>query len=315
MHLIECIGLHQESTSKYMHTASADDKQDPEEHRRTFWAARLFNSWISFEYGRSRVALRGITCQLPAAREGDFTREYVQLYTFSCCLDPDLLDRPGQWDDFLQQLEAFEAHHECIVLSKANLGLAAYRRLRLTSPNLQCEQVNRIISLALDGLQAARTMAERHKPWWHVANVPFQTICVFLAIDTKETLSHLANAMRVLEYVAEAFPSPSIKEALKTSRFLVRLSKRKKDQDSEVLAQILLKDAGCDPRPENLEPAVNDASDPPVVSPAKPHGPPKTTSSGEDWNLDYLNNPDFDWNRFLAQDMPAFQNIAPDGMI
>lgn len=42
---------------------------------------------------------------------------------------------------------------------------------------------------------------------------------------------------------------------------------------------------------------------------------PLTTSSGEDWNMDYLNNTEFDWNFFLSQDIPAFQNLAPDGMM
>jgi hypothetical protein len=42
---------------------------------------------------------------------------------------------------------------------------------------------------------------------------------------------------------------------------------------------------------------------------------PLTTSSGEDWNMDYLNNTEFDWNFFLSQDIPAFQNLAPDGLM
>lgn len=81
-----------------------------------------------------------------------------------------------------------------------------------------------------------------------------------------------------------------MKEALKTARFLVRLSKKKKDDDSDVLAKSLRKAIeDPDPQPENL---------------AQPFVPrnnaltetPKTNSSGEDWNLDVLNNTDFDWN-------------------
>ncbi|QIW96492.1 hypothetical protein AMS68_002010 [Peltaster fructicola] len=314
MHLIECMGLHQELSASIIYALPQEPKDDPELRRRSFWIGRMFNTWVSFEYGRSRVALRGITCHLPERREGDFTREYISLYSISCCLDPELLDKPGQWEDFLHQLESFEARHECMQLSKANLGLCAYRRLRLANPNLPSDIINRIINLARAGLQAAKTLASRSMPWWHVANVPFQSICVFLAIDSKESLSHIAPAMRTLEYVAERFPSPSIREALKNARSLIKLSKRKKDEDSEVLSHSLLTEVSNHgqraPRPAQPAPLTT------YVGPMQEHdGSPPTASSSEEWNLDYLNNSDFDWNVFLGQDIPAFHNLAPDGMM
>jgi hypothetical protein len=356
MHLIESCGLQQESASNsVMYPPTNDHMNDLEIRRRTFWIARLLNTWVSFEYGRNRVALRGITCKLPVHREGDFTREYIDLYSISCCLDPDNADKPTQWEDFLRQLEQYDAPHDCMELSRANLGLCAYRRIRLGNPNLPAETINRIIAIGLGGLEAAQNLAKRGMPWWHVANVPFQCICVFLAIDTRESLSHIGAAMRVLEIVVKRFDTVAMKEALKTARFLVRLSKKKKDEDSEVLDKSLKRDlAESDPRPEALQtvqpkvepnvpqqqqqqrrrtqqqqqqiPPLNQQPQPqPLQQPPVPmmddqqqiswEQGPLTTSSGEDWNMDYLNNTEFDWNFFLSQDIPAFQNLAPDGMM
>ena len=152
--------------------------------------------------------------------------------------------------------------------------------------------------------------------------------------------------------VVKRFDTVAMKEALKTARFLVRLSKKKKDEDSEVLDKSLKRDlAESDPRPEALQMAKPKAEasapqqrrtqqqQPQQLQPLNPQAQqlplqqqtqipmmddqqqisweqgPLTTSSGEDWNMEYLNNTEFDWNFFLSQDIPAFQNLAPDGMM
>ncbi|CAK4034852.1 related to Pdr3p [Lecanosticta acicola] len=316
MHLVEAVGLQCEASSSVLHPAANDAKNDPEIRRRCFWVARMLNTWVSFEYGRTRVALRGITAQLPTSKEGDYTTDYINLYSISCCLDPETSDKAGQWEEFLERLDAYECRHDGIALSKANLGLCGYRRLRLANPNLSGDITNRIINMGLRGLDAARRMAEKHMPWWHVANVPFQVICIFLAMDARESLSHLATAMRTLEFVVERFRTAAMKEALKTARFLVRLSKKRKDEDSEVLGLSLkkaLEAADADPQPENLkvvppQPTPNGVAPMPTATET-----PMTSSSNEDWNLDVLNDTQFDWNYFLTHDMPAFNSFAPDG--
>ncbi|TKA82870.1 hypothetical protein B0A55_00971 [Friedmanniomyces simplex] len=324
MHLVESTGIHQEQTSATLHYHTSDHLNDVEVRRRTFWIARMLNTWFSFEYGRTRVALRGITCQLPTAREGDYTTDYINLYSVSCCLDPDRTNQVEQWEDFIRQLESLEARHDGIVLSKANLALCGYRRIRLANPTLSNEILGRIINIGLKGLEAARRMAEQGMPWWHVANVPFQVICVFLAMDVRESLLHLATAMRTLEAVVERFKTVAMKEALKTARFLVRLSKKRKDEDSSVLGHSLKKVCACldcDPQPENLQqPRPPSSAVVQQLNRAAPSGggvsassnnttttqhgvtPPETASS-EDWNLDILNDSNFDWNYFL-ESMP-----------
>ena len=311
MHLVEATGLHQEVSSSTLYPPAGDHRHDVEIRRRTFWCARMINTWVSFEYGRTRVVLRGITTELPTPREGDYTADYVNLYSLSCSLDPERSD--SKWEDFLRQLDGFEARHDGIELSKANLGLCGYRRLRLANPYLSSEIINRIIKIGLRGIEAARRMCDRGMPWWHVSNVPFQAVCVFLAMDVKESLSHVATAMRVLEDVVERFRTVAMKEALKTARFLVRLSKKRKDEDSGVLDLSLKKGAAeGDPQPENMQtsrpqqPVNGNALDLSVQT-------PMTVSSSDDWSFDVLNSSEFDWNFFLTADMSAFTSIAPDG--
>ncbi|TKA23016.1 hypothetical protein B0A50_07234 [Salinomyces thailandicus] len=318
MHLIESVGIHQEASSSALHPPANEHMYLAEIRRRTFWVARMLNTWVSFEYGRTRVALRGITSELPAFGEGDFTREYIDLYSISCCLDPERTNQQGQWEDFLKQLEAYEVKHDVIELSKANLTLCGYRRLRLANPILSSETTGRIITVSLKGLEAARRMAAKGMPWWHVANVPFQVICIFLAMDVRESLANIHIAVRALEEVVQRFDTVALKEALKTARFLVRLSKKRKEEDSDVLSQSLKKDqAAEDPQPENLK---RPQAQPNGVS-SSAHNlagaateTPVSNTSNEDWNMDQiLNNSDFDWNYFLTADMPAFNSFAPDG--
>lgn len=334
MHLVESVGLQLEASSSVLHPA-ANDSNNPELRRRTFWVARMLNTWVSFEYGRTRVALRGITSRLPTSDEGDFTTDYINLYSISCCLDPEQSDKAGQWEEFLNQLDAYEPPHDAIALSKANLCLCGYRRLRLANPSLSPDVTKTIINIGLSGLEAARRMADKGMPWWHVANVPFQVICVLLAMDGRESLSHLATAMRTLEFVVERFRTLAMKEALKTARFLVRLSKKRKDEDSEVLNLTLQKDLSAeDPQPPAADSQGKASAAPPTqqqqTQPQLPNGTslnpkippitiddaprdPATVSSSEDWNLEALNDSEFDWNYFLSHDMPAFGTFAPDG--
>lgn len=329
LHLVEALGLHQEAGDCAMHP-DTDERKESEmrEHaelrRRTFWVARLLNTWVSFEYGRTRVQIRGITAELPTPREGDYTADYVNLYSLSCILDPERSE--NKWEDFLLQLENYEARHDALELSRCNLAMCGYRRLRLASPVISNETINRVIGIGLCGLAAARRMTERSKPWWHAANVPFQVICVLLAMDVKESLKHVSEALRVLEQVSDRFRTIAVKEALKTARFLVRLSKKRKDEDSDVLGQSLVrgKEIG-DPQPESLATRTQglQGMQKPMNGgyPSLPGETPKTprTMSSDDWNLEFLEGADFDWNSFLTNDMSQMNGFgfgfAPDGIM
>ncbi|KAK5172183.1 uncharacterized protein LTR77_003821 [Saxophila tyrrhenica] len=329
LHLVEALGLHQESRSTPnipSSTTSASRHDTPELRRRTFWIARMLNTWVSFEYGRTRVHLRGINAHLPTPQPGDFTTDYIHLYSLSCTLDPEhtpAASGEGSWDDFLRHLDAYNPPHDAIALSVSNLAMCGYRRLRLSNPNLSPETTTRVIKLGLSGVEAARRMSKKGMPWWHVGNVPFQVVCVFLAMDVRESLARVGEALKVLEEVRGRFGTKALGEAVRTARVLVRLSKKRKDEDSDVLSRSLIKERGDANANANggahlPEPKAEDAGmmnegggmDVPFEE------NPTTGSSGDDWSWDVLNNADLDWNFFLTADMPAFEGfVAPDGLM
>ena len=149
MHIIESIGLHQEPSPK-----AAEDPEVVENGRRTFWLARVLNTFVSFELGRTRVHLHGITVRYPTPRQGDYILSYIQLYNISSFLNPDRTEI--DWEESLRRLEEFEAPHDAISMSHANISLVAYRRFRLANPIHSSEMTSRFIKLCLMGLEAAR---------------------------------------------------------------------------------------------------------------------------------------------------------------
>jgi hypothetical protein len=73
MHLVESVGLQLEASSSVLHPAANDVSNDPELRRRTFWVARMLNSWVSFEYGKSNRAVKcrnkhDADCSIPLLR-------------------------------------------------------------------------------------------------------------------------------------------------------------------------------------------------------------------------------------------------------
>ncbi|CAG8887141.1 unnamed protein product [Penicillium egyptiacum] len=84
MHIIEAIGAHQEPELASLVCSDTADVSFNEETRRwLFWVATVLNSWISYEYGRSRVTPRGVSCKLPLPRKDDFTTDLI-----SCIKSP-----------------------------------------------------------------------------------------------------------------------------------------------------------------------------------------------------------------------------------
>ena len=76
-------------------------------------------------------------------------------------------------------------------------------------------------------------------PWWHVANLPFQFVCILLAIDTKESLLHIGPALRSFRAITRHYNTPAIRNALETVQSLVCLFQAKKEQDSVILRESL----------------------------------------------------------------------------
>lgn len=240
MHIIEATGLHQDSSAIYLvYADTADRERDLESQRRLFWLARLLNTWISYEYGRSRVILQGVSCQLPSPRNGDVTTDLISLFRISENLDPDHTSEASDLEGYLTRVNGFKFDYDALTLSQSNLALTIYRRLRIASESINKAIMDQVIRLGSIGLEAATRMADLNCPWWHVANVPFQFVCILLTIDSQESLALVQQAMMTLKYVTHHFGTKKLWKAYETAKLLVRLSQKRKEQDALALEKSL----------------------------------------------------------------------------
>ncbi|RAK94181.1 hypothetical protein BO79DRAFT_261137 [Aspergillus costaricaensis CBS 115574] len=299
MHIIEAAGAHQDpGMVSLVYSDTADVGVDEESQRRLFWVATVLNTWISYEYGRSRVILRGISCKPPVPRAGDLTAELVSLFQISEQLEPDQKNRPSDLEDVLYHVGGLTLTHDALVLSQANLAFTIYRRLRVAASSISSDVINCIIRLGSEGTAAAVRMSEKRSPWWHVANVPFQFLCILLAIDSKESLSHVSHAMRSFKTVGAHFSTPAVHVAIETVDSLIKLLQRKKEWEIT-----LLKDSTQDQDLGLFE---------------------RNTSSTEEyrslWQGGLIDehiaeNFDWDWNAFFDAEISLFDDRGHGGQI
>ncbi|KAJ5610233.1 hypothetical protein N7510_006952 [Penicillium lagena] len=241
MHVIEAIGAHQEARKVSL---VYSESKAPLEHtlgcqRRLFWLAKLLNSWISFEYGRSRVVLPGTSCQPPTpieGREEDCTTDLISLFQISEILDPDTSPTPEDLESALTCVHSLSFTLDPLVLSQANLAFTLYRRLNVAIPTgISTVLLNKVMQLGFKGLTASSRATDEGSPWWHVNNVPFQFSCILLAMDTRVSLGYVRESVEVLRKVVERFKTSMAARALDTVELLVMLAKRGKEVDAAVL--------------------------------------------------------------------------------
>jgi Fungal Zn(2)-Cys(6) binuclear cluster domain/Fungal specific transcription factor domain len=295
LHIIEAIGIHQESSTGavslvYADTAaptSTDASQNETEiKRRIFWIAKILNTWISFEYGRSRVIIHRESCPVPKSQglDGDCTSALISLFQISDNLDPSKEMPTNGLEKCLEQLEHYDFGHSALILSQSVLAFTIYRRLQLLGLSVSKTVVDRVIGLGRLGLEASRNCINANCPWWHVNNVPFQFTCVLLAIDTPDSLLYIRDSMAILKKTANHFGTPKAYQALETIKRLVRLSQMRKQQDAVVLDSYLLEQEEQEP-PEfrHLQGLEQHQRDPKDNSNAS--DPPATVNDGTSGGL------------------------------
>jgi hypothetical protein len=225
MHLLEAAGLHCEPSDETV-LPMTEEKVDSELRRRLFAVAEHLNIWISFDMGRSRTILWNSTLEIPAAREGDYTAELMELLPYSTDLDPNKTQNVSDLESSLSAVLNRVHSVPPSTLAQCNLALCLCRRLQ---------------SLTLKGIEAAQAILDARSPWHHMANVPFQIICVLLAIDTTESIAQLEDAMRCLSNVATVYSTNATKEALNTASLLILMKQRRKQKCASNLNDVLKK--------------------------------------------------------------------------
>ncbi|KAL4729015.1 multidrug resistance protein [Fusarium chlamydosporum] len=238
MHMLEAASLHCEPSEESVFQI-AEEKVDSELRRRLFAVSEHLNIWISFDMGRSRTILCNSTLEMPSPKEGDYTSELMELLPYSTDLDP---NRTRDATELEASLSAVLGRVHSVppsTMAQCNLALCLCRRLQSMNRSFTGKTLEQILSITLKGIEAAHAMVEARSPWHQMANVPFQIICLLLAIDTRESIAQLNDAMQSLSNIATVYNTNATKEALNTASLLILMQQRRKEKCASNLGDIV----------------------------------------------------------------------------
>ncbi|KAF2135255.1 uncharacterized protein K452DRAFT_293360 [Aplosporella prunicola CBS 121167] len=239
MHTLEASGIVSKHVTNVLVESTQEENASPELVGRLWGVANHLNIWMSFDLGRSRVVLHDSPSAMPSPRPGDYIAELLSLLPYSESLDPhknvDLLQLRRSLSLVLSGTHSIPPS----VLAQSNLALCICRRLRALDSAISGDLLRKVLDLASRGIAAALAMLREGSPWHHVANVPFQIVCILLAIDNAASLARLKDAIKALSEVARVYDTEAAHEALSTACLLVLLHQRQKEQEAKELASVL----------------------------------------------------------------------------
>jgi hypothetical protein len=249
MHQIEACGLHEEISNIAIVSPAAPESKASEVdvRRRIFWVSWALNRIISYEYGRSRVYIPGTSVK-PFDTTDSPTSSHI-LVALANSLPEDTHARDNEEaviQNSLDALNQISIDSEPLILVKADIAFCLYRRLRsLHARASVCARTTTlVISIGISALPTVTSLAKQRLPWWTIISVPFQLVCVLLAIDSRESLSHIAQAMDTLESVGRHWDTHMAREAVGCAGLLVKLSRRRKEEDLRYLERSMPRSSG-----------------------------------------------------------------------
>lgn len=197
MHMVETVGLHFDSTMDSMLVEPRGDFEN-DRCRRIYCISQLFNMWVSLDCGKTRINLRGASYSLPISV---WTPDQLALWRASEFLNPDIPRDQCELEKELSDLQSVACSHSMLELMRCNIALCIFRRIRSLGCNASEASISHLLSLTDSGLQAATVLIDRQSPWWHIANIPFQVLCMCLVIDNRASLSRVQTALAILKRV------------------------------------------------------------------------------------------------------------------
>lgn len=238
MHMMEAAGLQYERAQEsILHPRR--EEVNPEIRKRLVAVAQHLNTWVSFDMGRSRVTVVNVTTESMLARPGDSTVELLELLPYSLMLDPERGSNVSELESALSVVLQRNHTASPSILAQCNLMLCLCRRLQSLNVAFGGSTLDQILSLCSKGVWAAQTLLESQAPWHHMINVPFQVVCVLLAIDTLSSTSQLRGALQCLNRVAAIYATEATQEALRTASLLVSIHQRWKEKFASNLSDAL----------------------------------------------------------------------------
>ncbi|OGM47426.1 C6 zinc finger domain protein [Aspergillus bombycis] len=289
MHLCEAIGLHEEETIKKIASmaGAAVLGQDADRLRRIFWISWAGHNMLSYEYDRSPVGFRAVTCQPIISIPGSVADQFVQLIQiipspnspFQLELQPP--NPSGGLFERLTALHELQVAHPFLVVTKADIAFCFYRRLYQLKAHIPDDIIRFVIDSGDAAVEAAEQQASQGRLFWNVIGSVFQYTCILLAIDTPAATAHIGAAFTGLENLVQAADTALTREALSIARHLLSLHTAKKRKE---LAQLEAVEAGYE------------------FSQALPVSEANTAVPDIDWSVD--------WDQFFIE--PYISMLGPD---
>lgn len=236
MHLVEAIGLHKEENIAKMASLPMSNAlgYDADRMRRIFWIGWAGHAMISYEYDRTSVSFRDVTCRAINPKPGSFADQFVQIVQ----IIPAPNSSTEELCECITKLDGLAALHPFLVVTKADLAFCFYRRIY----QLKMGMPNDIIQLVIDSgnaaVKAAEQLASQGRMFWNVIGSVFQYTCVLLAIDTPASSVHVAAAFASLEGLVKAADTQPTREALSMARHLLRLGTERKRRELALLEAV-----------------------------------------------------------------------------
>lgn len=246
MHLCEAIGLHEEENIKKMASiaGAAALGHDADRLRRIFWVSWAGHNMLSYEYDRSPVHFRAVTCKPIVSASGSVADQFVQLIQLIPSPNsPFQLERQSSTptEELFQRLKilgGFQTTHPFLVVTKAEIAFCFYRRLYQLKTCIPEEYIKLIIDSGNAATEAAEQQAEQGRLFWNVIGSVFQYACILLAIDTPAASVHIATTFKGLENIVKAADTVLTREALSMARHLLSLNIAKKRKEVAQLEAI-----------------------------------------------------------------------------
>lgn len=243
MHLCESVGLHEEETIKKMAAVAgaAVVGHDADRLRRIFWISWAGHNILSYEFDRSSVRFRAISCQGIISTSGSVADQFVKMGQIIPVPDSPFhleCEPPTPREELFERLKALDklqVVHPFLVVTKADLVFCFYRRIYQLKMGVSEEIVKLVIDSGNAAVQAAEKLAGKGHLFWNVIGSAFQYVCVLLAIDTPAASVHIAAAFKGLENLVQAADTGLTREALAMARHILSLTMAKKRKE---LAQL-----------------------------------------------------------------------------
>lgn len=246
MHLCEAVGLHDDDniTKMASNAGTAAVGNDADRLRRIFWIAWAGHNLLSYEYDRSAVRFRAVTCQAIIPTSGSVADQFVQIaQIIPAPNSPFRLEcqPPTPRDELFERLRALKKlqfTHPFLVVTKADLVFCFYRRIYQLKLGISDDIMNLIIDCGNAAVDAAQQLANQGRLFWNVIGSVFQYTCVLIAIDTPAASSHIATAFKGLDNLVKAADTGLTREALSMAQHLLSLHTTKKRKELAQLAAV-----------------------------------------------------------------------------